>query len=596
MSGASASLAKSTTRSLSMQLALEDSRRLTGPNLVTDGPGAVLEVRVEGGSSELLVAAWEQRARQILDAVGWPDERLQVRAHQTGVSLAFSAPIDALYAATEVNEWALDAAVEDLNDAAPAEDLSDAAVRLRSVIADETNPALLALRDAAAQRGVMFLSDDDEASVGMGAGSRTWPVDALPAPAQVPWHEIHDIPLVMITGTNGKTTTVRLLAAMVRASGRVPGFSCTDGVFAGDELAEDGDFSGPGGARAVLRDRRVEAAILETARGGMLRRGLGAPRADGVAVCNVGVDHMGEYGLNDIEQMADAKLVIARAVASGGMLVLNADDPVLARRRAPGEATLVWVTQHSNRTPVNLHVADRGAAVIADGTSFIRITAGQTSDLLPIIDVPVTLGGAARYNVDNVLSALALAPALGVSDEDACSALRAFSPSPEMLPGRTNVFRLGDVTAVVDYAHNPHGFAALTDMVLRLPASRRLVVIGQAGDRNDEAIRELTRSILAMDPDRIIIKELTKYLRGREPGEVPGIIRDELERLKSRAEIVNIDGELEAVRGALAWCEGGELLVLPIQAERAEVIDLLIGLEARGWTAGEELPGPHRQH
>ena len=124
----------------------------------------------------------------------------------------------------------------------------------------------------------------------------------------------------------------------------------------------------------------------------------------------------------------------------------------------------------------------------------------------------------------------------------------------------------------------------------------RMVVIGQAGDRNDEAIRELTRSILAMDPDRIIIKELTKYLRGREPGEVPGIIRDELERLKSRAEIVNIDGELEAVRGALAWCEGGELLVLPIQAERAEVIDLLIGLEARGWTAGEELPGPHRQH
>lgn len=346
----------------------------------------------------------------------------------------------------------------------------------------------------------------------------------------------------------------------------------------------------------MLRDRRVEAAILETARGGMLRRGLGAPRADGVAVCNVGVDHMGEYGLNDIEQMADAKLVIARAVASGGMLVLNADDPVLARRGAPGEATLVWVTQHSNCTPVHLHVADGGSAVIADGTSFIRITAGQASDLLPIVDVPVTLGGAARYNVDNVLSALALAPALGVSDEDACSALRAFSPSPEMLPGRTNVFRLGDVTAVVDYAHNPHGFAALTDMVLRLPASRRLVVIGQAGDRHDEAIRELTRSILAMDPDRIIIKELTKYLRGREPGEVPAIIRDELERLKTRAEIVNIDGELEAVRGALAWCEGGELLVLPIQVERAEVIELLTSLEAQGWTAGDELPCSHGQH
>ncbi len=573
-----------------MQLTLEDSRRLTGPNLVSDGPGAVLEVRVEGGSSDALVAAWERRARQILDAVGWHDERLQLRTHQTGVSLAFSSPIDALYAATEVNEWALDAAVADINNELPAEDHTAAAARLRSLIADETNPALLALRDAAAKHGVMFLSDDDEASVGMGAGSHTWPVDALPAPDAVPWDEIHDVPLVMVTGTNGKTTTVRLLAAMVRASGRVPGFSCTDGVFVGDELSEGGDFSGPGGARAVLRDRRVEAAILETARGGMLRRGLGAPRADGVLVSNVGVDHMGEYGLHDIHQMADAKLVVARAVASGGTLVLNADDPELARRGPPDRATLVWISQHSKCTPVHLHVADGGSAVIADDSSFIRITAGQSRELLPIVDVPVTLGGAARYNVDNVLAALALAPSLGVSDEHAGSALRAFTPSPESLPGRTNVFNLGDVTAVVDYAHNPHGVEALTDMILRLPATRRLVVIGQAGDRHDEAIRELTRSMLAMDPDRIIIKELTKYLRGREPGEVPGVIRAELERLETRAEILNIDGELAAVRDALTWCEGGELLVFPIQAERAEVIDLLTVLQAEGWMAGKELP------
>jgi len=573
-----------------MQLVLEDSRRLTGPNLVSDGPGAILEVRVEGGSSDSLVAAWQIRARQILDAVGWPDERLQFRTHQTGVSLAFSAPIDALYAATEVNEWALDAAVADLGGEMPAEDLASAAARLGEVIKHETNPALLALRDAAAAHDVMFLSDDDEASVGMGIGSCTWPVDALPTPGDVLWHEVHDVPLVMVTGTNGKTTTVRLLAAMVRASGRVPGFSCTDGVFVGTELADSGDYSGPGGARAVLRDRRVEAAILETARGGMLRRGLGAPRADGVLVSNVSMDHMGEYGLHDIDQMADAKLVIARAVASGGILVLNADDPALAQRGQLGRETRVWVSQHSNCTPVQLQVADGGDAVVTDDSAFMRISSGQASTLLPIVDVPVTLGGAARYNVDNVLAALALGPVLGVSDEDACTALRAFSPSPDMLPGRTNVFHLGDVTAVVDYAHNPHGVEALTDMVLRLPASRRLVVIGQAGDRDDQAIRELTRAAVAMDPDRIIIKELSKYLRGREPGEVPGIIRDELTRLESRAEITNIDGELAAVRHALTWCEGGELLVFPIQEERASVTQLLTALGNDGWTAGEDLP------
>jgi len=573
-----------------MQLALEDSRRLTGPNLVSAGPGAVIEVRVEGGSSDSLVAAWQTRAAEILAAVGWPAERTYIRTHLTGVSLALSAPIDALYAATEVNEWALDAAVSDMNGEPPVEDCTAAATRLQAVIAAETNPALLALRDAAARHGVMFLSDDDEASVGMGAGSRTWPVRELPGSDDVPWDAIHDVPLVMVTGTNGKTTTVRLLAAMVGASGRTPGFSSTDGVYVGNELADGGDYSGPGGARTVLRDQRVQAAILETARGGMLRRGLAVPRADGALVSNVGVDHMGEYGLHDIEGMADAKLVIARAVASGGTLVLNADDPVLARRGAPRQATLVWTSKDSTCTPVQNHLAEGGSAVVADGASFVRVTGGRRAELLPIADVPLTLGGAAAYNIDNVLAALALAPVLGVDDAEACAALREFVPSPDMLPGRTNVFQLDGVTAIVDFAHNPHGIMALADTVRSLPATRRLVVIGQAGDRDDESIRELTRAVVEMAPDRIIIKELTNYLRGREPGVVPGIIADELNRLGTTAEISHSEGELSAVRAALDWCEPGDLLVFPIQAERDAITELLGSLLESGWSPGTPLP------
>ncbi|MFQ5530759.1 MAG: glutamate ligase domain-containing protein, partial [Gemmatimonadota bacterium] len=151
-------------------------------------------------------------------------------------------------------------------------------------------------------------------------------------------------------------------------------------------------------------------------------------------------------------------------------------------------------------------------------------------------------------------------------------------------------FRLGTVTAIVDFAHNPHGMEALADTVLRLPASRRLVVIGQAGDRDDASIRELTRSITEMEPDRIIIKELTKYLRGREPGEVPGIIEDELSRIGSPAEVAHSDGELSAVRDALDWCEPDDLLVFPIQAERDEITDLLEGLSESAWSPGTPLP------
>lgn len=572
---------------------LSDSRRLTGPNLLLDEPGAVLDVAIAEGDVDLtarLVEAWSARTREMLTAVGWVDRRHVSRSHATGASLAVSAPIDTLYAATELNEWAFATAVTDLHATPPEEPAPEAAVRLRSAVESEANPSLLLLRDAARSRGVMFLSDDEFASVGMGTGSRTWPVGELPDPDAVPWAEIHDVPLVMVTGTNGKTTTVRLLAAMVFADGRTPGFSSTDGVFVGADLLDAGDYSGPGGARTVLRDRRVDAAILEVARGGMLRRGLGAPRADGVIVTNVGVDHLGQYGLHDIQQLADAKMVIARAVERGGVLVLNADDPVLAPRSTPGEASLVWIARNAEGGPVPQHVARGGTAVVVEGDTIVRRVGRDENRLIPVGRVPVTIGGLAAYNVSNVLGAVALAPSLGVTDEATVRALAEFRPGVEDLPGRTNVFRLGGVTAIVDFAHNPHGMDALASLVRALPAGRRLVVIGQAGDRDDDSIRALTRSALGMCPDHVIVKELVRYLRGRAPGEVPELICRELAAVGRDVRVSRIDGETAAVRAALEWAAPNDVLVFPIQVERDRVTDLLAHLEETGWSTGDPVP------
>lgn len=575
-----------------MPLSLEDSRRLTGPNLVSPGPGAILDVHLEAKDVDALIEAWRRRAASMLEAVGWSGECLFSRPHRSGVSLAISAPVDALYAATEVNEWAYGAAAADLSGGEPDEPLASAAARLAELIEAESRPELLALQEEAADRGITFLSDDDAVSVGTGAGSRTWPIDALPAPRDVPWPELRDVPLVMVTGTNGKTTTVRLLAAMIRATGQTAGFSSTDGVFVGDELAEAGDYSGPGGARAVLRNRRVEAAVLETARGGMLRRGLGAPRADGVAVTNVGVDHLGEYGLHDVEAIADAKLVVGRAVEAGGRLVLNADDPVLARRRGAGRARLVWVSRHPAEAPVAGHLAAGGEAVVVEGDVLVRHAEGRRSEILRVTDVPVTLGGAALHNVENALVALALAPALGVPDGAAAAALASFRPTADELPGRTNLFRFGQATVLVDFVHNPHGMRAMAETVLRLPARRRLVVLGQAGDRDDDSIRALARAAQRMRPQRVVVKELTKYLRGREPGEVPRLIRRELEAADPDLEVVEAPDELSAARSALEWCEEGDLLVLPVQAQRDEVFELLRTLRDAGWRPGRPVPSP----
>ena len=567
------------------RLTLEESRRLTGPNLVSDGPGAILDVTVDGTPVGDVVNAWKGQARAILDAVGWRDERVFVRPFEGGASLVISAPIDALYAATEVNEWAWEAAAAEVTSAGSPDTIT-AAERLRAAIDQERNPRLLALRDEAATRGVMFLSDDDEASVGMGTGSRTWRISDLPDPSDVPWFEIHDVPVALVTGSNGKTTTVRVLAAMVRATDRTPGFCSTDGVFVGGALVEDGDYSGPGGARTVLRDRKVEAAILETARGGILRRGLGVTRADAAIVTNIAIDHLGEYGVANLEAIADAKLVVGKAVTHGGALVLNADDEVLARRRAPAGANVVWISQQADAPLIDAHVKAAGEAVVVEDETFVRKREACSSSIASVAAIPLTLGGAARYNVANILGALALAPHLGIADDAAGAALADFDPTPDNMPGRTNVFDLNGVRVVVDFAHNPHGMAALVETALRMPSRRRLLIIGQAGDRDDESIRAIVQSASQLKPQHIIIKEMEKYRRGREPGEVAHIIETELSRLETTAKVTHAPNEIAAAREALAWAQPRDLLVFPIHEDRDAILELLEELRHRGWKPG----------
>jgi hypothetical protein len=312
---------------------IRDSRRLTGPNLLWERPGAVLDVACPPDRLEQLVQAWREQAQRMLDALEWSGEELAVRLFSGGANLALSAPVDVLYAATEVNEWAF-AAARAQWDGPPCPPLEEEATRLRQVIRQERNPALLRLRHAARENRVAFLSDDEQASVGLGAGSLTFPVDGLPDPDGIDWSAVHDIPVALITGTNGKSTSVRLLASMIRAAGRVPGLTSTDGIQVGEELVEAGDFSGPSGARAVLRHRQVEMAVLECARGGMLRRGLGVRRARTALVTNVGRDHLGEFGVADQKSLVETKLVVRRALGYSGTLILNAEDTAL-RSRGP---------------------------------------------------------------------------------------------------------------------------------------------------------------------------------------------------------------------------------------------------------------------
>ena len=305
-----------------------------------------------------LLDGWRARAARARALLGWTTQKTAVvaRVHADGASLALAAPVDQLFTATELDEWALAATVRerdperwaDLEAAMigaaaessmppalpPVLEESAALTRLRHLAALEARPDLTALIDAAHARELPWLLDDEALTLGAGIGHIDLPLDALPPADGVRWSSLADVPTATVTGSNGKTTTVRLIAACARAHGWRTGYNCTDGLFLDGTLITAGDYSGPVGARSVLRDRRVQAAVIETARGGILRRGLAINHAHVAVVTNVSSDHFGEYGIHDLDALADVKLVVASLIDPDGLLVVNADDPLLRARSA----------------------------------------------------------------------------------------------------------------------------------------------------------------------------------------------------------------------------------------------------------------------
>ena len=557
---------------------LTDTRRLTGPSLLLDVPGAIVEAAVADDQAEALVAAWERELGALWRETVGGRPATAHRVYRGGVSLAVGAPTDALYAATEINEAAFGRAVAAMGGDAEAAMGGVGEMRsvetLRQSLASESEPPLLDLEEAADAHGVTFLWDDDDASVGLGTGSRMWPVEDIPSPDELDWGAIHDVPTAIVTGTNGKSTTARMLAQIVRAAGRTVGLTSTDGVTVDGRTIAHGDYSGPGGARTALRERAVEVGVLEVARGGILRRGLGLPRATAAAVTNVDEDHLGDYGIETVEQLAGVKFVVAKALGDGGALVTNHDDahcrreaarlaPELARRGA----RVVWTGLAPEALP------DGPAASVVDGHVARRGAAGGWARVVAVDAVPAARGGAARYNVRNALTAAALAHALGLPDAAVADGLRRFVSDADTNPGRGNVFDVGGATVWVDFAHNAHALAALTETVAALPAARRLVMLSHAGDRTDREIRAVAEAVAGLGAARYVVAELPDYRRGRAPGEVPALLRGAL--LASGVApgaIADAADPADGTRAALAWAGPGDVLLLLVLSRRDDAM------------------------
>lgn len=368
------------------------------------------------------------------------------------------------------------------------------------------------------------------------------------------------LPVISISGTNGKTTTTRMIAHILRLAGHHVGSTTSDGVFVDEGLVEAGDLTGPYGARSILDRRDVDVAVLETARGGLMLRGLGYESNDAAVLTNVSSDHMDLQGIHTLPELAQVKSVIARITRPDGVVVLNADDDLVAGLARRVRAR-VWLTSmRPTSARLRARLAAGGRAYVLDGSDLVELEGASRREIVAVDAIPATLGGIARHNVANALSAAAGARAMGASIDEVAEGLRSFGTSVGERYGRLDVYQSARTTVVVDFAHNEAGVSALMavgeglagDRGTRAGRCTLAIILGSAGDRPDDTLQAMGR-VAAEHADRVVIKEMLRYLRGRTRASLIGELRAGLASggMDPRGIPVFPD-EPSAVRGAIA--------------------------------------------
>lgn len=572
-----------------------DVRRLTGVNLLMDGPGPTMELSFDSKTErDFFLGALELEAQMVWEKLGWDwstkrnNETWNFRRHGHGCTVALRAPLDVLYAAVAALECAASFAEKKISHIPFSPE--DEYCRLQEEKCAEKNPRLLEICAASREREIPFLWDDDEVSVGYGKFSQTWPAGELPRSSEIKWETLGSIPLALVTGTNGKTTTTRLLARIAKEAGFFAGFTTTDGIAIDGQIIDAGDWTGPGGGRVILRNRGVDFVVLETARGGLLRRGLPVERCDVAVVTNVDEDHLGEYGMTDIAAMAEAKTLVGKAVHSKGRVVLNGEDAALMRHRTRFDVPVILFGEDLSHPCLTTHLKEGGEVVFCH-EGVMTFASNEQEDswqaIVAVDEIPITFRATAKHNVQNAMAAAAAALSLGVSHEAVKRGLLLFSSSAADNPGRANFFEKDGIRLVLDFAHNPLGARMVLEFIRGLrkeslhPDGTITVITGQAGDRSNEDIRTFARTICEGGARRAVIRQMIGYERGRERGEVESIFQEEFLRCGLLSEqIAIVDNEIEALEKSLQESNAGDFIVLFTHIQRTEVHDWL---RNEGW-------------
>ena len=367
------------------------------------------------------------------------------------------------------------------------------------------------------------------------------------------------IPLFAITGTNGKTTTTRLIAHLAKSAGYMPGYTTTDGIYIGSHKIKTGDTTGPLSAAVILKDPLVDFAVLETARGGLLRSGLSFEHCDVGIITNIQEDHLGLNDINSLEDLANVKAVVARSVKKAGWAILNADDSHCVRIANELYCNVAYFSLNSDNEVVKQHLKNGGLATFVEN-EFVVVKRGSEAIIIEHLNnIPLTQNGTAKFMIANVLAATAAVSAFGFTTPQIKEALKTFTPSYELTPGRMNLFECKGFKVLVDYAHNPHGMIAMKDYLSTVSANRKIGIIAGVGDRRDKDIIDLAR-IAATMFDHIIVRQ-EHGLRGRQLDEINSLMTRGIQEANTNITYELVDDEKLAISHALTIAKEGDLIV-----------------------------------
>lgn len=381
------------------------------------------------------------------------------------------------------------------------------------------------------------------------------------------------IPIVAVTGTNGKTTTTRLCAHIAKTMGHKVGFTTSDGIYIQNRMLEKGDCTGPISTKFVLMDPTVDYAVLECARGGLLKAGLGFDKCDYAIVTNVTADHLGLKDIDTVEEMAKVKSVIPETVHKNGYAILNADDDLVFGMRKNLECKIALFSMDESNPRIKDHCERGGMCAVLENGWITILKGAWKLRVEKVVNIPLTFDGKATFMIQNILPATLCGYLQGFKLEEIKLALQTFIPGPTTTPGRMNIFKFANFEVLVDFAHNPDGFQAISNYISKVNAYPKVGLIAAAGDRRDEDIRELGR-ISARTFDEIVIRQ-DKNLRGRTDLEIMNLLKEGIHEVKPELEIICINPEKDSIKYVIENAKKGSHITICSDVI-AEALDLVL--------------------